>query len=144
MSLGKMFLSAVLAEGTVSSLLQYGSVEHLFTANEIESYEFVRGFVKKYSALPSPETIQNHLKTSLVPHKEPSGYYFDLMQARHVEQQLKKGMKQASDLLSPANMDPEAALAAIVTVAMDLASKKQQKQIIDFRRDLVHRASGSG
>ncbi|MCL4743822.1 MAG: hypothetical protein KJZ83_00255 [Burkholderiaceae bacterium] len=131
--IGKMFVSAVLAENSVANLLQHGKIDHLFKGTEVELYEFVRDFAKQYQALPSEETIEKHTGETLVQHKEPSGYYFDLMQARHVELSLKKGMKQVSDLLLPENKDPQEALRVITETAMQLISQRHIKQIVDFR-----------
>src|SRR5690606_18132724 len=67
------------------------------------------------------------------PHKEPAGYYFDLLEARHIERTLKQGMKKASELLAPDNKDPQAAMQAIVETAMALVARKNAKQVVDFR-----------
>jgi hypothetical protein len=67
--LGKMFLSAVIAEGSVAALLQKGPIGHLFKASEIEQYEFVRKFVKQHQALPTAETIEANTGEALVQHK---------------------------------------------------------------------------
>ncbi|WP_162742354.1 DnaB-like helicase C-terminal domain-containing protein [Nitratireductor sp. OM-1] len=131
--MGKMFLSAVLAEGSVGALLEYGRIEHLFKANEIDAYEFVREFVKEYQSLPSEETIEAHTGTTLMPHVEPAAYYHDLMELRHTELSLKKAMKQAGELFLPENKDIPSALQLMTNAVMELASQKVQKQVVDFR-----------
>ena len=68
MSIGKKFLSAVIAEGSVAALLQKGPVDHLFKASEIDAYTFVRSFVKQYQALPTLETVEAHTGDALVKH----------------------------------------------------------------------------
>ena len=133
MSIGKMWLSAVLAENSVAAFLQHGKIEHLFKGTEVEVYEFVRDFVKQYQALPTEETIEKHTGEKLVPHTEPSGYYFDLMEARHIELSLKRTMKEVSNLLLPENKDPHEALGLIADAAMQLIAQKHSKQIVDFR-----------
>lgn len=134
MSFGKQFVSAVLAEKSVSNLLQFGAIDHLFKASEQPIYEFVREFVKKYQALPTPDTVELHTGETLIPHAEPSSYYHDLMVARHVEFQLRKGMKAANDLLLPENgKDADGALAQLTELVMSLVAEKHQKQVVDFR-----------
>ena len=133
MSLGKMFMSAILAEGSVSSLIQFGAIEHLFRGNEVEAYSFVREFVKSYGKLPDPDTIEAHTGETLVKHKETPAYYFDLMEARFTEFALKKAMKEASDHLLPENKDPEAALKVVVETAMKLMGQKHSRQVVDLR-----------
>ncbi len=133
MSLGKMFVSAALAEGSVSAFLQFGNIEDLFKANEVEQYVFVRDFVKKYGKLPVEDTVLAHTKEELFPHKETAEYYFDLMSKRHIEITLKKTLKSANDLLGPEDKDAEAALQLVVSSVMDLMTTKYQKQISDFR-----------
>lgn len=134
MSLGKQFLSAVIAEGSVAGLLQYGPIDHLFKASEEPAYTFVRDFVKQYQSLPTPDTIETHTGETLVPHTEPSGYYFDLLEVRHVDIGLKQGLKKASQLLLPENKDPMEALRIVTETAMELIARKQQKQVVDFRQ----------
>jgi replicative DNA helicase len=134
-----MFLSALVAESSISNMLQFGEIEDLFKASEVDAYQFVREFVKQYGKLPTPATIEAHTGETLVPHSEPSAYYVDLMQARHIELTLKKGMKQASDLLLPENKDPDEALKSVTETCMQLISRKHAKQVLDFRHayDLV-------
>lgn len=133
MSLGKQFLSALIAEGSVSGLLQHGPVDHLFKASEIETFTFFKEFVKQYHKLPSEQTIQAHTGESLVPHIEPSEYYFDLLQIRYTELELKRAMKQANDFLHPDNKDPDKALEAITGAVMALVTAKHSHQMADFR-----------
>jgi replicative DNA helicase len=128
-----MFISAVIAEGSVAALLQKGPVDHLFKASEMDVYQFVRAFVKDHQALPTPDTIEAHTGDALVKHSEPSSYYFELLELRHIELTLKQGMKVASDLLLPENKDPQQALKAITEAAMSLVARKHPKQVIDFR-----------
>ena len=49
--------------------------------------QFVRNFVKQHQALPTPDTIEAHTGDALVKHSEPSSYYFDLLELRHIERQ---------------------------------------------------------
>lgn len=133
MSFGKLFVSAVIAEKSVANLLQYGSIDHLFKASEEPVFEFVKEFVKQYQALPSPETIEAHTGETILPAAEPSGYYHDMLVARHTEFALRQGLKKAHDLLLPENKDPDSALAAITETVMELIANKHQKQVVDFR-----------
>lgn len=128
-----MYLSAVIAEQSVTAFLQHGTIEHLFRPNEIEAFKFVREFVKQYAKLPSTDTLEAHTGEVLNAHTEPAEYYLDLMQARHIELTCKQAMKKASDLLLPENKDPEAALKTLTEAVMQLATQHYQKQIVDFR-----------
>ena len=127
MSLGKMYLSAMLAEGSLLSLMQLGKIDHLFKANEVPAYQFIREFVKLYHTLPTAETIENHTGETLVQHLEPAAYYFDLMETRHVEMSVKRAIKDANDLLLPENKDPDAALKVLTVAAMQLIAQKTAK-----------------
>jgi len=82
LSWGKQFLSAVLAENSVSALLALGRIEQLFRGSEIDPYKFVAEFIKEYGKLPAEETILAHTGEALTPHKEPSAYYLDLLKVR--------------------------------------------------------------
>lgn len=124
MSLGLMFMSAVVADKSVSKLLEYGQVDYLFKGHEQPVYEFVREFVKQYAAIPDASTIEKHtgldLTTPQHQSKEPAGYYLDLLQLRHTEFSIKSAMKQASDLLLTENKNPDAALVKLTEMVMTL------------------------
>ena len=94
--LGKMMISALLAEGSTATLVAQGPIDHLFKGHEIDAYAFVRDFVKAYHKLPTPETLKAHTGEELVPHSEPAAYYLDLMRLRHTELALKNAMKAAA------------------------------------------------
>jgi len=130
---GKDFLSAVLAEGTVSGLLQFGPIVNLFRGSEIEPYNFVVGFVKEYGKLPSAETVTKHTQEALTPAKEPSAYYFDLLMLRHQELTIKSAMKEASQFVQVDNKDPEKSIEILATAVMALSAQKFGQQIVDFR-----------
>lgn len=133
MALGHLFIAATVADKSVAQLLAHGPIEHLFKANEVDLYAFVREFVKQYGTTPSPDTIEAHTGETLPDPKEPASYYVDLMKIRHTELQVKRAMKQASDLLLPENKDPEQALRVLTTMVMELAARKNAKQVVDFR-----------
>ena len=132
-TLGKRFIAALVAEGSVVGLLEYGAIEHVFRAGEVTLFEFVSAFARKYQALPQPETIEAHTGEELPDVAEPASYYFDLLELRHIEHSLKRAMKQASDHLQPDEKDPEAALATITEAVMKLIAQKQQRLVVDFR-----------
>ena len=133
MSWGKSFISAVLAEGSVSSLLQFGPIGHLFRGSEIEPFNFVIEFVKEYGKLPAPETILAHTSEELTEHVEPAKYYHDAMVQRHMELEVKNALKQAQTFLGVDVKNPEAALKVLAEVVMRLMAKKFAKQVVDFR-----------
>lgn len=133
MSLGHMYLSAVLEANSLSSLLMQGDISALFKPSEIEAYEFIRAFVKKHGALPAASTIYTHLGTELTQHTEPPTYYLELMQTRHVDITLKKALIEADKLLDAGNKQPEKALEVLTQCVLGLAMQKSSKQITDFR-----------
>ena len=134
MSLGKMYLSAMLAEGSLLSLMQLGKIDHLFKANEVPAYQFIREFITLYHSLPTAETIENHTGETLVKHLEPAAYYYDLLDTRHIEMTVKRALKDANDLLLPDNKDPEGALKVLMAAAMQLTEQKTAKTVVDFRQ----------
>ena len=131
--IGKQFLSAVIAEKSVSTLLSHGNIDALFKASESDAWSFVKDFVKNFASLPDPSTIEAHTGQKLMAHKEPSAYYFDLMTKRHQETVMKNAMKEANNFLLADNHDPEKALKTLADGVMQLISQKHAKQIIDFR-----------
>jgi replicative DNA helicase len=133
MSFGKSFISAVLAESTVAGLLQYGPIDHLFKASELDAYTFIKSFVKQHGQLPQPETIESHTGQMLAKAVEPSSYYFEQMTKRHIDFELRQGMKSAEAMLLGEAPNPDAALVKITEVAMRLIASKFGKQVVDFR-----------
>ena len=124
MSFGKSFISAVLAESTVAGLLQYGPIDHLFKASELDAYTFIKSFVKQHGQLPQPETIESHTGQMLAKAVEPSSYYFEQMTKRHIDFELRQGMKSAEAMLLGEAPNPDAALVKITEVAMRLIASK--------------------
>lgn len=139
MSLGKRFVAAAIKSGSVTEFLGHGNIAHVFRPTELDVFQFVKGFVQHYGALPSEETILAHTGEALMEAKEPAGYYLDLMKERHVELEVKRAMKEANDNLTTENKDPEAALKRLTTMVMQLAVQRSQQQIMDFREayDLI-------
>ena len=133
MNLGQMFIAACMAEGSVSALLQFGTVEHLFKASEKDLYEFVTGFVKKHAKLPSKETITTHTGEVLGSVPEPPSYYHELLLQRHIELTLKNSMKSAMDHLSTGSKDPHKAMEVLSEGLMSLVLRKNSALIHDFR-----------
>lgn len=133
MSIGRMFLHAVVNDGSVAQLLEFGSIEHLFRASEIDAYNFVREFVKEYHSLPTEKTILTHTGVELMPAPEPAAYYHDLMELRHIEQTLKTSFQKASECWLPDNKYVMKSLEIMTQTIMDLANKRFAKQVVDFR-----------
>ena len=132
-SIGKRFIAASVASGSMSTWLAFGDTSHLFKPTETALYEFVQGHTKKYGALPQAETLEVHLAEEISPPGEPPAYYYDLMQLRYVEQELKLAMKAAADKLGVTGKDPNAALAVVAESVQRLLAKKNQRQVSDFR-----------
>lgn len=133
MSIGKQFLSAILAEKSVSALLAHGKIDDLFKGSEKEAWAYIKGHVKQYAAIPDAYTLEAHTEQTLVAHKEPAAYYLDLMAARHQELVMKKAMGEASAKLSSTHKDPSAALEILTQTVMQLIAQKTNKQVYDFR-----------
>jgi hypothetical protein len=106
MTLGHLFIAAIIAEGSAPALLKHGEIEHLFKPNEIEVFRWVKDYVKEFHVLPQPQTVLAHTGAELPEPKEPSAYYFDIMQQRHIELELKRAVKKMGELLGPDDKDP--------------------------------------
>jgi hypothetical protein len=130
-SFGKCFLSAVLAEKSVSNFVGLGNISHLFQGTETEVANFISGFVKQHAQLPAPETVQLHTGEALAPMPEPSSYYLDLLEARHVEREVKKALHGANEKLK--SQDPFGAKDLLRSSIMSLTAQSMGKQIADFR-----------
>jgi replicative DNA helicase len=133
MTVGKDFLAAVAAKGTISDILQQGPITHLFTGTEVEVWKFVHEFVKKYGSFPTPETIQAHTSIELPTVSEPPAYYRDLMETRYVEMSLKTAMKTASEALQPGAAGASAALGGMTETILKLLRTQNGASIADLR-----------
>lgn len=133
MSFGKDFLAAVLAAKSVSAYVSYGDIAHLFQGTEVDVAKFVAGFVKQHASLPGPDTVELHTGQALAPVAEAASYYFDLMELRHVEREVKKALQAANDKLKPAEKDPNGALEMLRETVAKLTAQKMGKQLSDFR-----------
>lgn len=132
-SFAKMFVAALVAEGTASSLMQYGPIDHLFKASEVPLFAFVKQHTIKHGKIPAADTIYQETGVELGTVPEPSDYYLDLLRKRHVELRLKKVMEEATAALHPANKDAQKALEIIVGASMELVMQSFGQQIVDFR-----------
>jgi replicative DNA helicase len=138
MSIGSQYLSALIAEGSVMTLLQAGSISHLFTASEAETAKCVLDHAKKYHKLPDPLTVAQHTGEKLPKFAEPSAYYLDMMRRRYTQTAMIKAMKEVSELIKePATV--EQAQQIMVERMLDLAGQQTQKQVYDLRecRDMI-------
>lgn len=133
MSFGKQFIAAAVKEQSVSDFLRFGVMDHLFKANEVEIYDFTKGFLKQYGKLPTADTIFAHTGEELTPAPETSEYYYDLLQQRNTELSLKGAMKKASENLSAETKNPDEALQILISACMTLVQQKHSKKIVDFR-----------
>lgn len=134
MSFGKLWLSAVLAEGKAGALLEHGPIDHLFKASEEHVFGFVKGFTQQYGSLPQQETVEAHTGETLPEAPEPRGYYYDLLVERHVELVLKKSLKEAQAKLGVDGKDPEKALSLVKDVVVSLLAQKNEQHMLDFRK----------
>ena len=136
---GKQFLSAIVAEGSVSSLVKFGPIDHLFRATEIEAYQYVKAFIVAHGKLPTTDTIAKHTGEILGAAAEPASYYFEQMGNRHVDLELRSGMKTAHTLLTQGQPNPDGALEQLMTTVAVLVAAKFGRQVMDFREayDLV-------
>jgi replicative DNA helicase len=132
-SLGKSFMTALLAGTKASSLVNYGDIAHLFKGNEEAVYAYVHGFVHKYGTLPTADTIELHTGQMLSPATEPPGYYYDLMLTRHTEIELKKTMTTAVEQLQPNAAGAHAAMTTITDTILKLTTQQFGVHISDLR-----------
>jgi len=132
-SYGKQFLSAILAEGSVSALIQCGKIAHLFKASEADAYQFVREFVREFGKLPPVDVIETHTGQIMAPASAPALYYLKQMTLRHVDLTLRQAMKETQAKLTSESPDPIAALDIYRAAGMALSATQNAKQVVDFR-----------
>lgn len=133
MSYGKSFLAAILAEGSVSALIQCGKIEMLFKASEVDTYVFVREFVRDYGVLPAADVIETHTGQLLATPSAPALYYLKQMTLRHIDLTLRHAMKEMQAQLTSDAPDPLAALEIHRAAGLALTTAQNAKQVADFR-----------
>jgi replicative DNA helicase len=132
-TIGKLFVAALVADGKVSTLLEFGKSQVMFTPTELPVFEFVAAFAKQYGKIPDTATIEAHTDEEIPTAAEPAEYYHDLLQMRWIERELKKSMKVAADLLGATGKDPLQALEMLRGCVTGLVAHQQQHQLVDFR-----------
>ncbi len=132
-TIGKLFVAALVADGKVSTLLEFGKPQVMFTPTELPVFEFVAAFAKQYGKIPDTATIEAHTDEEIPTAAEPAEYYHDLLQMRWIERELKKSMKVAADLLGATGKDPLQALETLRGCVTGLVAHQQQHQLVDFR-----------
>jgi len=133
MSSAKLFMAALMAEGSVAELLKHGPIDHLFKPHELELFEFIREFIKEFHALPQPETITAHTGEELPKPTEPADYYLAILKARYIELELKRSMQKSAEFLGTDNKNPEKALEVMTEAIMKLIAERHRRSINDFR-----------
>ena len=132
-TIGKLFVAALVADGKVSTLLEFGKPQVMFTPTELPVFDFVAAFAKQYGKIPDTATIEAHTDEEIPIAAEPAEYYHDLLQMRWIERELKKSMKVAVDLLGATGKDPLQALETLRGCVTGLVAHQQQHQLVDFR-----------
>lgn len=132
-SLGKLLIGSCIGKGVVGEWLALGKIEHLFKPTEAPLFDFVHAHVTKFGQLPQPETVEAHTGEEVAHAPEPPGYYHELLITRFIEQELKTGMKAASEKLGVTDKDPAAALRILADAVMGVMARQNTKQISDFR-----------
>jgi replicative DNA helicase len=132
-SIGRLFVASLVEECDVAQLLKFGQVKDMLNPNELELYQFVFEFTKMHGKIPEAATMQAHLGEELPDAPEPVSYYYDLLQTRHIEIELKRYLKKAADLLGTSGKDPEGALEVVTEVVTRLRSSSMRSQVTDFR-----------
>ena len=132
-SIGKKFVAALVADGKIATLLEFGKPQIMLTPTEQPVYDFVADFAKQYGKIPDVATIEAHTDEEIPEAGEPPEYYHDLLQMRWIERELKKSMKAAADLLGANGKDPMQALETMRACVTGLIAHQQQHQLVDFR-----------
>ena len=84
-------------------------------------------------SLPAFETVELHTGEALAPVPEPASYYYDLLEMRHIEREVKKALHSANEKLKTSEKDPNGALDVLRQTVMQLTAQKMGKQVADFR-----------
>lgn len=137
-SLGKLFVAALVEEARPATVFSFGQIDHVFLPTEAPVWDFVSGFAKQFGKLPEPDTILAHTGEELPTPKEPPAYYFELLQIRFTERELKRGMKAADGHLGTADKDPEAALEKLTEAVQAVRMSRMRRQVVDFRDAYQH------
>ena len=139
MSLGRDFIHSMVVNESSSVFIGLGDLSHVFRPSELEVYQYVRDFVKKYGSLPTVDTIVSKFGSFSSSGLEPYSYYLDQLNSRHVEISLKKAISKAGVNLGESQKDPEQALQVLSSAVMDLATQRYGASIVDFREayDLI-------
>ena len=134
-SLGLDYLSALCTEGKVDTFVAAGEIKHLFESeSERDALTYVSDHVMKHGALPQVETVGIHTGATLFEVAEPSSYYLEHLQRRHIEIRLRQATKDCVPFMAAnTEKDPEKALEIMAKVVIELSLTHMDAQILDFR-----------
>jgi len=133
LSLGRQFLSALLAEKTISALIKLGAIDHLFKDTELPAFQFIVDFATKHAALPHPDTVAKETGDVLAQANEPPSYYLAHMQTRWKERQLKLTVSEIHKALEDGGGGVDAATAAVSAASIELLRRRYATQLVDLR-----------
>lgn len=130
-SAGKKLLGSIVdSENSVEEFVEMQLDKSLFVGVEEDVFEYMNHHVSKYGVMPSRETINNETEIELPKTKEPPNYYYDHVQNRYVQREMKQVFLDGQDLLN--QKKPQEALILAAEKIATLTLHKHKKQLMDF------------
>lgn len=106
--------------------------EKFFFGDEVPMFEFVQGYVDKYSVLPKIETIIEQFGDVPVI-SEPVAFYADQLEERYAFKRINKGLVDCSDLMKM--QDHWTAMNVLQEITNDIRATRIRRGITEFTQD---------
>jgi len=103
--------------------------EKLFYGDEIDLFKFVHNHVKKYSVLPSMETVQEQFADLPTP-TEPAQFYADQVTERFTHKRLNKALTECNEHMK--DQDAWTAMTVVQGAIADILSTNARGGLVEF------------
>jgi len=140
LSSAQRYLAAVIAEGTVETLLKHGPVAHLFAGHEERLWTYFDRHVKTYGTLPDFALVKADTGFDLAAQTQPAAFYLDRARDNHLQQSLLALLAEVHrKYLVPGpngsgGATPREALSVLGNAVMALSVQNGGAQVLDYRR----------
>lgn len=145
LSSAQRYLAAVIAEGTVETLLKHGPVAHLFAGEEERLWTYFDRHVKTYGTLPDFALVKADTGFDLAAQTQPAAFYLDRARDNHLQQSLLALLAEVHQKYLGSmngNANPREALSRLGNAVMALSVQNSGALVLDYRRaqDLIMQA----
>lgn len=130
-SIGRKLLSSVVSGQDIHGFMGLNLFPELFTAGELELYQFILNHLMLHGVIPSQGTIEEKMGDQIVSFSEPPSYYLMELEKRYVQNSLKTILMKSRALLD--DQKPYEAFDLVLDEISSLNMDRKRNALMDFR-----------